>query len=144
MRTLVVGGANDVCYLADALVYKKHHVILINDDSGLCEKLAGRHKKSVVIHGDGTKLDVLKEAASGQIDLLFALSPSDAENYVICGLAKRALHVRETVAYTSNPYNAEALMQLGVDTVVDKIDSLVTAVEWVLFAGHGENSSMEI
>jgi len=144
MRTLVVGGAGEVRYLGDALIYKKHQVTFINDDPGLCEKLAERHKKSVVIRGDGSKLDVLRKAASGQIDLVFALSPSDAENYVICGLAKRALHVRETIAYTSNPYNAEALIQLGVDTVVDKIDSLVTAAEWALFAGREENSSLEI
>jgi len=134
MNILIVGGGHEVSFLADALIHRKHRVAFVNSDPDLCGKWLERYPKSTVIHGDGTKPDVLRQAALERIDLLLALFESDAENYVICGLAKRVLHIPKTLAYTSNPINAEALLQLGVDLVVDKVDALATSVDWVVFA----------
>jgi len=57
-------------------------------------------------------------AGADQCDLLIAMSGKDADNLVICDLAKRKFGIPRTVATVENPANCAVFEQLGVDSVI--------------------------
>lgn len=117
MKAVVVGGGKVGYYLVKTLKDKKFDITLIEQDMGACEKIA-QNFDIEVINGDGTDLEVLKEAGTDNAELVAAVTGKDAENFVICQVAKINFNIEKTVARINNPKNREIFKALGVrDTV---------------------------
>lgn len=117
MKAVVVGGGKVGYYLVKTLKDKKFDITLIEQDMNACEKIA-QNFDIEVINGDGTDLEVLKEAGTDNAELVAAVTGKDAENFVICQVAKINFNIEKTVARINNPKNREIFKALGVrDTV---------------------------
>ncbi|WP_226010383.1 Trk system potassium transporter TrkA [Halomicrobium salinisoli] len=86
MRVVVIGagevGRSIAANLADA-----HDVVVVERDGDLVEELT-YSLDVLAVHGDGTNLDVLREAGIDQADMLIASTDVDEANIVACGAAK--------------------------------------------------------
>jgi len=71
-----------------------------------------------VIFGDAACVSVLEEAGIGSFDLVLTLGENDAENLVVCELAKKEYHVKKTVSLVNNPDNIAFFQQNGIDNCV--------------------------
>jgi trk system potassium uptake protein TrkA len=86
MRVVVIGagevGSNIASALADA-----HEVVVVDTDPERVE--AVNYQLDVLaIEGDGTSVEILKEAGIGDADILIASTDSDEANIVTCATAK--------------------------------------------------------
>ncbi|PSQ08986.1 Trk system potassium transporter TrkA [Halobacteriales archaeon QS_5_70_15] len=85
MRVVIVGagevGSNIAAGLADS-----HDVVVIDKDASLVDELT-YDRDVLAVHGDGTDIDVLREAGIAESDMLIASTDVDETNIVVCGTA---------------------------------------------------------
>ncbi len=128
MRTIVVGGGKVGYYLVKALKEKKHQVVLIEKDMEICEKIAEELEVDVIC-GDGSDVEVLKDAGIDEAEVVAAVTGKDEENLVICQMAKVNFNINETIARINNPKNIAIFEALGVDKTVCSTQVICNLVE---------------
>lgn len=152
MNILIVGGRKKADFLLKSLITKNHNVTVIHDDYKYCEALSRKYDASVIC-GDASKNYILEEANISDIDILITMTPKDADNLVICQLAKKIYRVKKALTTVSNPKNAELFKRLGIDNAVsstcvvsDMIEKMATVndIYDILPIENGQVSIMEI
>jgi len=128
MRAVVVGGGKVGYYLIKALNEKKHQVVLIEKDIKICEKIAEELQVDVIC-GDGSDIEVLKDADIEEADVVAAVTGKDEENLVICQMAKVNFNIKETIARINNPKNTAIFQALGVDKTVCSTQVICNLIE---------------
>jgi trk system potassium uptake protein TrkA len=128
MRAIVVGGGKVGYYLVKALKEKKHQVILIEKNIKICEKIAEELQVDVIC-GDGSDVEVLKDADIEEADVVAAVTGKDEENLVICQMAKVNFSINETIARINNPKNTAIFQALGVDKTVCSTQVICNLIE---------------
>lgn len=128
MRAIVVGGGKVGYYLVKALKEKKHQVVLIEKDAEVCEKIAEELEVDVIC-GDGSDVEVLKEADIEEAEVVAAVTGKDEENLVICQMAKVNFNINETIARINNPKNIAIFEALGVDKTVCSTQVICNLIE---------------
>lgn len=127
-RILLVGGRSKAKSLAESLSQRGYQVGILNKVHEDCEQLAGQGDWTV-LEGDGTKLFVLEDSEVEKYEMVIALTPHDADNFVICSLAKTQFHVKKTVALLSDAQKKEFFLQMGIDAVVSVSHSIRSLIE---------------
>ncbi|MEF8868298.1 MAG: Trk system potassium transporter TrkA [Haloarculaceae archaeon] len=85
MRVVIV-GAGEVGSSIAASLADSHDVVVIDKDASLVDELT-YDQDVLAMPGDGTDIDVLREAGIGEADMLIASTDLDETNIVICGTA---------------------------------------------------------
>lgn len=80
---LIVGGGNSGYYLAKQLIYSGIDVKIIENDKQRCEELAVALPKAIIINGDGTDEDLLREEGLKDAEAFIPLTGSDEENILL-------------------------------------------------------------
>lgn len=88
VRVIVVGAGEVGRSIAENLS-EGHDVVVIERNEPLVDDLT-YEADVLAIHGDGTDLDVLREAGVEEADMLIASTDGDETNIVACGVAKTA------------------------------------------------------
>lgn len=117
MRILLVGGRQKAVYLIKCLKAKGHDITVVNDDRDFCVMVADAYEVEC-IHGDGSEPSILESACAGTMDMVIALCGMDSSNLIICEIAKKRFHVKETLAIVNDPKNLVVFKNLGVDQCV--------------------------
>ena len=128
MKIVIVGGGKVGFYLAKTLISYKHSIIVVEPQKELCEKIANQ-LNIAVLNGDGTDLDILKEAGTAAADIFIAVTGKDEENLIACQLAKKNFNVRRTIARVNNPKNIGVFEKLGVDLTVSSTSIITDLIE---------------
>lgn len=128
MRVLIVGAGNVGYYLAKTLLASGHVVSVLEQDQKACESVA-RDIGVLVVRGDGSKVRDLADAGADRADVVAAVTRRDADNLVICQLAKKKFGVPRTIARVSNPQNEQVFRSLGVDVVVSSTSLIAASIE---------------
>ena len=128
MRAIVVGGGKVGYYLVKTLKEKKHLVVLIEKDIKLCEKIAEDLEVDVIC-GDGSDVEVLKDADIEKAEVVAAVTGKDEENLVICQMAKVNFNINKTIARINNPKNMAIFKALGVDKTVCSTQVICNSIE---------------
>lgn len=129
MKVIVIGGGKVGFYLAKNLVNRKHNVTLIEKDKKLCNKISKKINTDI-IHGDGTDLDVLRDAEIDIADVVVAATGKDEENLVICEVAKENFNIKQTISRINNPKNQEVFKMLSVDKTVCSTEVISNLIDW--------------
>jgi trk system potassium uptake protein TrkA len=131
MQIIIVGGGKLGYYLAKTLAPQRHHLVLIEEDPDMCQKIAGEltDLEITLIHGDGTSVSDLREAEIEDADILIAVTGHDQNNLVACQLAKNYFNVPRTIARVNNPKNINVFRSLGVDSVVSSTAYIADIIE---------------
>ena len=128
MRICIIGGGKLGYYLAKTLREHGHAPVIIEEDADKCRHIADGLDLAV-IHGDGTKPEVLQSAEVSACQAFLAVTGRDENNLIACQLAKQVFHVKKTVARVNNPKNASVLKMLGVDIAVSSTDNIARLIE---------------
>lgn len=116
-KIVIVGGRSKADFIIESLLKNNCELVVINDDQEFCDHLAQKHRIPVVF-GNTTKLFVYEDAEIEGADALICLLPSDADNYIVCQIAKKLYGIKKTVSIVSNPRNVEVFKKLGIETVI--------------------------
>ncbi len=89
IQRVVVLGATRMAELAVDLLLGDHlEVVLVDNDEARCRRLADRHPKALVLHGNPTDPSVLSDLSLGEGDAVAALSGWDEVNLTASLLGK--------------------------------------------------------
>jgi trk system potassium uptake protein TrkA len=125
---MLVGGHYKAHFLAKSLKAKHHEVVIVNDNLEWCKFLTNAHG-IVCVCGDGTKPFILQDAGAAEMDAVVALTNKDAENLLICQLAKKRFGVKSTLAIVNDPKNLVVFTRLGVDKCISATEMLSEVIE---------------
>jgi trk system potassium uptake protein len=140
VKEVIIAGASRIgLQLAEAIEDKVEKVFMIEADEEMAEEAANRLKKTTVLKGDETRLEVLEEANLDKCDMFCAVTDRDQRNMLSVLLAKK--HSRTmTAVLVHNPDYVPVLDSLGVQIVVNP--RLVTVGEILMHVRRGHIHSV--
>jgi trk system potassium uptake protein TrkA len=92
--TMIIGGSKAAYYLAKELINMGITVKIIERDRENCERFSIRLPKAIVINGDGTDPDILKEEGIETIQSFIPLTGIDEENIMLTLHAKQVSNAK--------------------------------------------------
>ena len=123
---LLVGAGLIGRNLAVLLENENYHVKVIDKDFDRCERLAEMVEKTIVIHGDGTDVDLLRSEEIEDSDVIVCLTDDDKLNLLVALMAKH-FGVAKAFVRVGRPEYIPLMEQVGVDVVFSP--RLVTSTE---------------
>lgn len=127
---IVIAGAGRLgVVLAKKLKEDEHQVCLIDKNEDLCRRLAHDLRGILIIGGDATYPDVLREAKIEKAQVLVTATSLDEDNIIICNLAKEIFSIRRTVARVNDPKHVPLYRYMGIDNPVDSTSIIGRIVE---------------
>jgi len=136
---MILGGSRIGRKTADALG-NLHYVKLIEKDRQRSYTLSNILSNTLVINGDGTDRDLLRQEGLEKMDAFIAVTGNSETNILSCLLAKH-LGVRRTIAEVENIDYIHLAENIGVDTIINK--KLITASRIFRFTMSEEVSSIK-
>lgn len=140
-RVIILGGGNLGYYLADRLSKSKIQVTLVEKDSDRCKELTEKLDNVLVIHGDGTDINLLEEEALDAMDAFVGTTGFDEENLLMALMAKQ-LGVGKSVAKISRSNYIKIIDRLGIDAAVNP--AYITASNILKFIRGGKVISVSL
>ena len=113
-NTLIVGGGNSGFYLAKQLLHLGINVKIIEKNKARCDRLGALLPKAVIIHGDGSDEELLKEEGIQEVESFVPLTGSDEENILLTLYARK---VSKTEVKTITKIN-----RITFSDVIDSLD----------------------
>lgn len=92
--TMIIGGSKAAYYLAKELINMGISVKIIERDRQNCERLSVKLPKAIVINGDGTDPDILKEEGIERVQSFIPLTGIDEENIMLTLHAKQVSNAK--------------------------------------------------
>lgn len=115
MRLLLIGGGKVGAFLARELDKAGHVVSVIEEDPNRALDLS-EDTKVLVFNGDGTDVQLLREADADRTDWVLAVTGKDETNLVSCQLAL-TLGSARVLARLNDPRNRPTFDALGIPVV---------------------------
>ncbi len=140
-NVLILGGSNIGVQTASLLNKIGVKTKLIEMDKARCERIAEQLPQTLVINGDGTNIDLLKDEGIETIDGFVAVTGYDEENLLVSLLAKH-LGTKKVIAKISRTNYIPILEKIGIDAVVNP--RLTTTSAILRFLRRGELISLTL
>ena len=133
MNILVVGNDLRTQILIKSLVTARHDVTLISSDRSFCSLIADQLDHYTVF-GQANQPEILASAGVKHCDLLISMLDKDADNLIVCELAKKRFAVPRTIATVENPVNRTVFQRFGIDSVICPAEACSHSVERAVVA----------
>ncbi len=130
IRDVVIVGGGAVGYLLAKRLEqdeRRFNIKLIELKPERTEYLSARLKRTMVLRGDGTDQELLKEENVGDCDAFIAVSTNDEKNLISCLVAKR-LGARHTITRVNRFSYAPLVSAIGLEALVSVRVAAVSAV----------------
>jgi trk system potassium uptake protein TrkA len=127
-RVMIIGGGRVGSRVAE-LLRKSVEIILVEVDEVRARELAGNLSHVEVLHGDGSKADVLNMAGVQEIDTFISATGSNEANIMSSLLAKNLMKAgngdesgigEKTIAVVSNEDYQVLAATIGIDIALNK------------------------
>ena len=139
IKDVMILGASSIGVLTAEKLEKKYQVILIEQDENKCNEIALRLKKTLVIHGDGTDVNLLEEQNIQNMDAFIAVT-GDSEINIISSLVAKSHGVRKTIAGVENIDYIKLSHTIGIDTLINK--KVIAANDILKYIRKGDVNSI--
>ncbi len=136
---MILGGSRIGRKTADSLG-NQHYVKLIEKDRQKSYQLSNVLSNTLVINGDGTDMELLRQEGLDKMDAFIAVTGNSETNILSCLLAKQ-MGVKRTIAEVENIDYIHLAENIGVDTIINK--KLITASRIFRFTMSEEVSSIK-
>jgi trk system potassium uptake protein TrkA len=123
----IVGGGSVGFMLAEKLEEQGINVKIIEHSPERCAYLADTLKRTLVLQGDGTDLELLETESIAEADVCVCTTNNDEKN-LLCSLLLKQLGSKRTVTRVSNLQNYDLFARVGIDVLVSPKASALTEV----------------
>lgn len=110
----IVGGGNVGFMVADQLQDSRMHITIIEEDEERCQGLAQWLPKALVLHGDGTDLELLEQERIEDADVVVAVTDDDGKNLLVSMLAKQ-LGIPKVITRVNRSRNRRLFERVGIE-----------------------------
>lgn len=135
IRNVMIAGGGRIGRYAALTLEKEKHITMVEQDRKRCEDLSQLLSNSLVIHGDATDIELLKEEGLMNNDAFIAVTDSSETNVLTC-LHARRYGIRKTIALVENTGFINISQDIGIDTIINK--KLITASYIARFIVKGD------
>jgi trk system potassium uptake protein TrkA len=130
MFVLIAGGGRTAAQLTNWLLNQQHEVRLVEHRRDVLGYLHRELPTEVIFEADALTPEVLEQAGIARAQVFTACTPEDADNLVLCYLARTRYHVPRTIAQIDNPRDAWLFDQkFGVDVALNQSEILARLIE---------------
>jgi len=126
-RVLIVGGGRIGLRLARHLEQQPVYIKIIEKDQDRCYLLADRLNKAVVLHGDGSDRDLLREENIQDIDIIITLT-NDEETNILTSLLAKKMGISKTITKISKFSYLPLMSMIGLEQVVNPRLSAINSI----------------
>ena len=134
---ILVGGGRIAYYLTRLLSQIGIHPKIIDMDEARCRHLSEMFPKALIIHGDGTDQELLREEGLASADAFVALTGLDEEN-IILSMYAASQGVGKVVTKVNRSSLVELVGSVGLDSIISPKD--ITASQIVRYVRAMQNS----
>lgn len=106
MYVVIAGGGRTGTQLALQLLEQGHEVCVIEHRKEVLARLHREVPTEVVYEGEAHDTKVLERVGIQRAQVMAAAQATDAENLIVCYLARERYHVGRTIARVNDPRNA--------------------------------------
>jgi len=130
MFVLIAGGGRTAAQLASLLVAQNHQVHVIESQHDVLTHLHQELPTETIYEGNPMHSEALVQAGIERAQAFVACTHSDADNLVLCYLARTRYNVRRTIARINNPRNAWLFDKtFHVDVALNHAEVLSSLIE---------------
>ncbi|MDZ7672765.1 MAG: Trk system potassium transporter TrkA [Halanaerobiales bacterium] len=136
-NVMILGGGRFSYYLAETLNKMEISTKIIEKDLKRCEFLSKNLANTLIIHGDGTDLNLLQSEGISNTDAFVSMSGLDEENILATLLAKKN-GVKKGIAKVNRENYIDLAKNIGVDSIITPSSIITNEIlgfvrgEWVL------------
>jgi trk system potassium uptake protein TrkA len=124
VRNVMIAGGGRIGRYA-ALTLEDHmHITLVESNHERCDDLTTILSNTLIINGDATDIELLKEEGFINNDAFIAVTDSSETNVLTC-LHARRYGIQKTIALVENTGFINISQDIGIDTIINK--KLITA-----------------
>lgn len=113
-RVMILGGGRLGYYLANNLEPTDIHVTIVEKDYARCERLSEVLDTTIILHGDASDIDLLREEGVSEVDVLIGSTEDDKLNVLTCLLGSR-LGAKKTIAQIRRSDYLPLISSVGID-----------------------------
>lgn len=115
--TIIIGGGKSAFYLGEKLLHNGISVKIIEQDLKRCEELSILLPNAIIINGDGTNEELLREEGILETESFVPLTGIDEENIMLTLYAKQVSNAKIITKINRITFN-EVINQLDLGSVV--------------------------
>lgn len=142
-NTMIIGGSRSAYYLATLLLNMGISVKIIESDQKRCEELSILLPKAIIINGDGTNEELLKEEGIEFADSFVPLTGIDEENILLTLHAKRVSQAKVITKISRITFrNVVDSLDLG-SVIYPKFITSEAIIAYVRAKKNSTNSNIE-
>ncbi len=130
MKVVIVGCGRVGAFLAGLLDSGGHDVTVVDLERAAFTHLPAGFRGTTLM-GNGTDLDMLRQAKVDTADALLALTQGDNRNLMAAQIARHIFGVKQVIAKVNDPIRADLYRQRGIGTF-SRTSILGTLLEAVL------------
>ncbi len=124
----IIGGGDVGLRLAERLDGEASIALrIVESDQARGEMIAARLRRALVLHGDGTDLELLESEDIGRSDVLVSVIDNDERN-LLASLLGRQLGVRRIITRVSKRANLRLFERVGIDVAISARGAAVASV----------------
>lgn len=137
MYIILIGGGVAGSTIAKHLTSEGHELVIVEKDEERAKTLA-ETTDALVIHGDGSEPEILKDAGIDKADSVAVLTKDDNTNLAICQLLKK-FDIPKIVARVNDPNKHDLYLGLEISTAISPISAMVSYFKNALTAGRSRS-----
>jgi trk system potassium uptake protein TrkA len=119
IKSVMFIGGNIISLTAAKSLENKYKVTIIEENEKQCKWLVDKLNNTLVIKGDPSNFELLKEEGLEQMDAFIAVTPNSETN-ILTSLMAETLGVYKTVALVENLDYTHISQHIGVNTIINK------------------------
>lgn len=119
VKNVMILGGGKIGNLVAEMLEDEVNVKIIESDKDRSVNLASKLKRSLVIQGEGSDIDLLAKEGITEMDVFIAVTEDEETNIISCLMA-RHLQVPRTIALVENTDYVTLAATIGLDVAVNK------------------------
>ena len=135
IKKVMIAGGGRIGRFAAQTLEKEKRITLVEQNRRRCKDLAEVLSNTLILNGDATDIELLKEEGLTNNDAFIAVTDSSETNVLTC-LHARKLGIRKTIALVENTGFINISQDIGIDTIINK--KLITASYIARFIVKGD------
>lgn len=127
VKNVMILGAGKIGLTVARMLEDKYKLKIVESDRDKCELAAKELKRTLIIKGDGTDIDLLKAERISEMNDFIAVTHDEKTN-IISGLLAKHLGVGKTIVHITKSDYIPVVNTVGLDAVVSKSLSTIDAI----------------
>lgn len=119
VKNIMILGGSTLAQRTAKLMEEVYNVSIVEKDREICKKMAENLDSTLIIKGDPSNIDLLREEGLERMDAVIALTDNSEINIIACLTAEKS-GVHKTIALVDNAEYTHISQHIGVDTLINK------------------------